>query len=368
MQHSDDRNEIQVSRRRAGGAALQLTALVILTGCGLLAFLGIPSVQSKSTGREPVPRGDLAADEKETIRIFEELSPSVVNIRTSAFVRQYWRRRTLEVQQGTGSGVVWDESGLIVTNFHVLARADRVYVMLYDGKEHAAKVEFAAPEMDVILLRLIDPPSGLRPIPLGESHDLKVGQRVLAIGNPFGLDQTLTTGVISALGRSITSATGQEIANVIQTDTAINPGNSGGPLLDSAGRMIGITTAIVSPSGAYAGIGFAIPIDSVRETINNGRRRAGLGIPEPIEISDRERQRLGIRSKGLIVLEIPPKSAAARAGLQELDKIVAIDRQPTPTLRSYYQIMREHKPDDTVTITIERDGKLLEVPVVLQEL
>ena len=188
-----------------------------------------------------------------------------------------------EIPQGTGSGFVWDQDGHIVTNFHVVQEGDRANVTLNDGSTYPATIVGTTPDKDIAVLKIDAPPQKLLPLPIGQSSNLKVGQKVLAIGNPFGLDQTLTTGVISGLGREIKSVSGRPIHDVIQTDASINPGNSGGPLLDSSGRLIGINTAIYSPSGANAGIGFAVPVDTVNQIVPQLMKfgkitRPGLGI------------------------------------------------------------------------------------------
>jgi S1-C subfamily serine protease len=202
-------------------------------------------------------------DEANTTEVFSNASPSVVYVTSTALRRQMFSLNVMEIPQGAGSGFVWDDSGLIVTNYHVVARSNRLTVTLSDQREFEAQVVGLAPERDLAVLRLLDPPEGLVELPLGDSSELSVGRKVLAIGNPFGLDTTLTVGVVSALGREIQSPSGRQIRGVIQTDAAINPGNSGGPLLNSLGQLIGVNTAIYSPSGASAGIGFAIPVNTV---------------------------------------------------------------------------------------------------------
>ena len=206
-------------------------------------------------------------DETNTTEVFSGASPSVVYVTSTALRRQMFSLNVLEIPQGAGSGFIWDDSGLIVTNYHVVARANKLTVTLSDQREFEAQVVGLAPERDLAVLRLTDPPEGLVELPLGDSSELSVGRKVLAIGNPFGLDTTLTVGVVSALGREIQSPSGRKIRGVIQTDAAINPGNSGGPLLNSLGQLIGVNTAIYSPSGASAGIGFAIPVNTVREVV-----------------------------------------------------------------------------------------------------
>ena len=205
----------------------------------------------------------VSTTEEATIKLFEEAAPSVVNITTTAVQQDYWSRNVYEIPAGTGTGFVWDNQGHIVTNYHVIKDAYKAKVIMSDQTTYDAEVVGYESSKDLAVLR-IKPKTDLKPLPIGTSHDLKVGQSVFAIGNPFGLDQTLTTGIVSALGREIESVGGVPIRDVIQTDAAINPGNSGGPLLDISGRLIGVNTAIYSPSGAYAGIGFSIPVDVVK--------------------------------------------------------------------------------------------------------
>ncbi|HSW45831.1 MAG TPA: trypsin-like peptidase domain-containing protein, partial [Phycisphaerae bacterium] len=266
--------------------------------------------------RAIAPRGALMDEEETTIRIFKESSPSVVYITTMAVRSDLFGLNMMEVPRGTGSGFVWDDKGHVVTNFHVILNADSVKVTTFDHKTWDADVVGAAPDKDLAVLRLRGGPDRPRPIPLGTAHDLQVGQRVFAIGNPFGLDQTLTTGIVSALGRSILSVSQRRIDEVIQTDAAINPGNSGGPLLDSAGRLIGVNTAIASPSGTSAGVGFAVPVDIV-----------GRVVPELIAYGRQVRPRLGVslapdhvlrqmRIGGVLIREVEEGSGAAEAGLR----------------------------------------------------
>jgi S1-C subfamily serine protease len=216
--------------------------------------------------RPVAARGDLASIEKTTIEIFRTTSPSVVHITTLVNASQPLSMDVQQVPEGTGSGFVWDKSGHVVTNFHVIRGADAAVIVLADGSSWQGRLVGAYPAKDLAVLAIDTPSAKLRPIAVGTSANLEVGQMAFAIGNPFGLDQTLTTGVVSALGREIESTPGRNIRNVIQTDAAVNPGNSGGPLLDSAGRLIGITSSILSPSGAFAGVGFAIPVDEVNRS------------------------------------------------------------------------------------------------------
>ena len=262
------------------------------------------------------PRGDIGADERATIELFKAVSPSVVHITTHRVERDFFSLDLQKIPRGTGTGFVWDTQGHIVTNFHVIRDADLAYVAFADQSSLPAKLVGVAPEKDLAVLRMEAPPESLRPVTIGSSHDLEVGLKSFAIGNPFGLDHTLTTGVVGALGREIESATGLPIKDVIQTDAAINPGNSGGPLLDSSGRLIGVNTAIFSPSGAYAGIGFAIPVNTVSwvvpQLIQYGKTiRPGLQLTLA---SERIAERLGL--PGVLILEVAPRSTAAAAELQ----------------------------------------------------
>jgi S1-C subfamily serine protease len=234
----------------------------------LLPRLGDIYVGWRAEPRAVTARGDLAADERATIEIFDRVSPSVVYITTLEKAVDLWRRKVMEIPRGTGSGFVWDDQGHVVTNWHVVENASAAQIRLGDRRVYRAELVGASPEDDLAVLR-IDVPFGRPPaVPIGASDNLQVGQKVLAIGNPFGLDHTLTTGIISALDRTIDTEDSHSIQGLIQTDAAINPGNSGGPLLDSAGRVVGINTAIYSPSGAYAGIGFAVPIDIVNRVVS----------------------------------------------------------------------------------------------------
>jgi len=311
-------------------------------------------------------RGALTAEEQSITSLFEEISPSVVYVTSLAVRRDFFRLNVFEIPQGTGTGFVWDRQGHIVTNYHVVQRGQRYEVTLADQSAWPATPVGGAPEKDLAVLRIEAPPDRLRPIILGSSHDLRVGQTVLAIGNPFGFDQTLTTGIISALGREIESLAQVPIRDVIQTDAAINPGNSGGPLLDSAGRLIGVNTAIVSPSGGYAGLGFAIPVDTVNWVVPDliayrRIRRPTIGVElAPSNIN----RRLG----GVLVLSVAEGSGADKVGLRPTrrdrrgrvvigDVIVAIDGQPVRSSDELRLRLEQRQPGETVTVTIDRDGK-----------
>jgi S1-C subfamily serine protease len=351
-----------------------LLVVVVVTLLVLLAqslWTLVPTLfgRPEAKPRPITPRGDLAADEKSTIALFREASPTVVYITTQVVRRDAFSLNLLEIPRGTGSGIVWDQQGHIVTNFHVIQGADRAQVTLSDNSSWDATLVGSAPEQELVVLQISCPSSRLEPIPIGTSHDLEVGQKVFAIGNPFGLDRTLTTGVISGLGRQIRSQTGQPIEGVIQTDAAINPGNSGGPLLDSAGRLIGVNTAIYSPSGAYAGVGFAIPVDMVNqivpELIAHGKLvRPGLGAGiAPPQIA----QQLGIT--GALVISVREGSAAEKVGIRPTtldangrirlgDVIVAVDGDPVTAAQDLFKLLQKHQVGDEVTVTVQRpDGK-----------
>ncbi len=327
--------------------------------------------------RSVTPPTELGADEKTTIGVFERASRSVVFITNTSIRSDPWSLNEFEVPQGSGSGFVWNKEGHIVTNFHVVYGADTINVILSDRANHRARVVGLDPDHDLAVLQIQAPEDQLVPLPIGSSHDLRVGQKVLAIGNPFGLDHTLTTGVVSALGRTIKSLTQRTIEGVIQTDAAINPGNSGGPLLDGAGRLIGINTQIVSPSGAYAGIGFAVPVNTVNrivpELIKYGKLiRPGLGVTL---VPDQVAQRWGVT--GVIIGRVSPSSAAERAGLRgtketftgrvELgDIVVAIDGKPIQVLDDFMGTLELYKVGDRVTLDVMRGNRRQQIPVTLQ--
>ena len=276
------------------------------------AWIGIGAV---GTPRPITPRGDLAEFEKTTTELFNSVSPSVVYLTTRSRVASPFSTRALEVEAGSGSGFMWDDAGHIVTNFHVLQQASSAQVVLFDQSSYEASLVGASADHDLAVLRISAPAAKLRPVLIGASDDLLVGQAVFAIGNPFGLNQTLTTGVVSAKSRTIQGPSGRPIEDVIQTDAAVNPGNSGGPLLDSAGRLIGVNTAIYSPSGTSAGVGFAIPVDTVNrvvpQIIAQGRYAPPqLGIRVNSELSAAVTSRLGI--KGVLILEIAPGGGMKR--------------------------------------------------------
>ena len=334
---------------------------------------------SDAEPRAVVARGDLADDEQNNIDVFENTSPSVVYIATLQNVRDIWTRNVTRVPRGTGSGIIWDELGHVVTNFHVIADAQEAVVRLADGRTYSAALIGASPQHDLAVLRINVSFDAPPPVPLGSSHDLRVGQKVFAIGNPFGLDYTLTTGVISALDRSIDNEVGGTIEHLIQTDAAINPGNSGGPLIDSAGRLIGINTAIFSPSGAYAGIGFAVPADTVNRVvprlIADGRYvRPTLGITADDRVSRQVLEPLGVR--GILLLQLTPGGPAERAGLRaaELDAQGAIvpgdviqefAGREVPSVQALIDALEEMRPGDTAEIGVWRNGRFRRLQISL---
>jgi len=352
--------------------------IVIISVIGWLLFQTLrPALHdSKAISRPVEARGDLAGDEKNTIDIFRNAAPSVVYITSLAVRRNLFSLNVYEIPQGTGSGFIWDKQGRIVTNYHVISDASRLEVTLADHTTWKAVLVGAAPDKDIAVLQISAPADKLRPLALGESKNLLVGQKVFAIGNPFGLDQTLTTGVVSALGREITAATGRTIHDVIQTDAAINPGNSGGPLLDSAGRLIGMNTAIYSPSGASSGIGFAVPVGEVNrvvpQIISKGKLiRPGLGV---IFANRNLTAELGL--EGVLVLKVLPGSSAEKAGLHGTtqvrdglvvgDIILAVNGKKVMDYDALRDELERHEVGETVTLTLLRDVSTIDVQVPLE--
>lgn len=335
------------------------------------------SYESKEALLEANPA--LNPSEVATIQLFERASPSVCFISTTALSQDFWTRDVTEIPRGSGSGFVWDKAGHIVTNFHVIQGANRATVTLSDRTTYDATVVGTYPEKDMAVLRIDAPANKLTPIPVGESDNLRVGQSVYAIGNPFGLDQTLTTGVVSAVGREIESVAGVPIRDVIQSDAAINPGNSGGPLLNSAGQLIGVNTAIYSPSGASAGIGFSIPVDAVKwvvpEIIRYGKvQRPTIGVTiAPQQVVDR----LGI-DQGALVVGVEEGSAAARAGIRPTyrsrtgeiilgDVITKVNNEPIKNGSEITLALEKLKAGQTINVQVMRDGKPTNLQVKLDQ-
>ncbi len=357
-----------------------IALLVIVVVWNLIPWVERLFISMTAEPRSVTARGELAETERNSIDVFDQSSPSVVFITTSQRVMDFWTRNIFNVERGTGSGVLWDEHGHLVTNNHVIDQASEANVRLIDGRSYKAVLIGSSPAHDLAVLR-INVPFNLPPaIPIGTSNDLKVGQKVLAIGNPFGLDHTLTTGVVSALDRSIEAEKGGTIDHLIQTDAAINPGNSGGPLLDSAGRLIGINTAIFSPSGAYAGIGFAVPVDTVNrvvpQLIAKGQYiRPTLGISVDQDINQQVMQQLDL--EGVLVLRIEPNSAAERAGLKATsvdqngdivpgDVILSINGEEIEDVNALLSSLDQYNIGEQVSLEIWRLGQKLDVEVTLQ--
>lgn len=363
---------------------IRLLLAVILAGAGFFAGVAwknadtasspgveadtIQSGQSKLVNiTDDIDEG-LTDEEMHNIRLFERAAPSVCFITTTSITRDFWTRNIMEIPKGTGSGFVWDKEGHIVTNYHVIEDADKAQVTLADQTIWDATLVGYAPEKDLAVLRIEAPKESLIPIPVGQSGNLRVGQSVYAIGNPFGLDQTLTTGIVSALGREIQSRAGTPIRDAIQTDAAINPGNSGGPLLNSSGMLIGVNTAIYSPSGASAGIGFSIPVDVVRwvvpELIKYKQiRRPSMGV----ELLDQNiARRWGV--EGAVIVEVTQGGPAERAGMKPTyrdrygrillgDVIVGINKDEIKSEGDFILALEKYNPGDQVEVHIIREEK-----------
>lgn len=355
---------------------LTLILSSILGAAVVVGVFFLSPFSGKVSPRSVAPRGALDSEEVSTINLFEGAQTSVVYITSISVERDFLSMNLFEIPQGAGSGFIWDERGYIVTNFHVIQNAQAAHVTLSDQSMLQARLVGVEPDKDIAVLQVDTTGKKLRPIPIGTSKDLRVGQRVYAIGNPFGFDHTLTTGVISGLGREIKSVTERPIHGVIQTDAAINPGNSGGPLLDSAGRLIGMNTAIVSPSGAYAGIGFAVPVDTINrivpQLIKTGRvKKPGLGIRV---LESEMARRNGLH--GAIVANVVPGSPAEKAGLQPIhrapngaveigDIITAIDGYAVEDGDDLLRVLDEKSPGDTVKLSVERGDQQISLSIPL---
>lgn len=358
---------------------LTLAVIAVMLVWHLLSWLDQSFQKGEAQPRPVTARGDLAADEKSTIELFERSRDSVVYISTSERVMDFWSRNIFTIPRGTGSGFIWDNQGHVVTNYHVIAGASEARVRLSDGKEYRASLVGASPLHDLAVLRISTGFKG-HSLPVGSSANLKVGQKVFAIGNPFGLDWTLTTGIVSALDRSLKEETGNVIEHLIQTDAAINPGNSGGPLLDSAGRLIGINTAIYSPSGASAGVGFAVPVDTVNRVVpqligKGSYARPSLGIQTDQDLNEAITAQLGI--KGVVVLKVASGSSAAKAGLKGSilnrdgtltpgDIILAVQGKQVDSTAKLLARLDDFSIGETVSLTILRNGQQLQRSIRLQ--
>jgi len=353
----------------------------------LLNSRGAGAVTQQPTSVPAEVVQDLSPEELGSIAVFKTCSKSAVHITTHAAVQRPFSTDIMEIPAGTGSGFVWDDQGHIVTNYHVVQRMSRggiIRATLSDGTVVPAQIVGVEPERDLAVLRALETPqrgrlSGWVPVMLGSSGKLQVGQRVFAIGNPFGLDQTLTTGIVSGLGREVTGVAGNKIRDVIQTDAAINPGNSGGPLLDSRGRLIGVNTMIFSTSGMFAGVGFAIPVDTVRRVVNQlikyGRvRKAGIGA---FCLPDATARNLG--RDGVVVQSVMKGSGADQAGLHGLrtdasgrvvvmDEIIAVGGERVHTVEDLMTALEAFDAGDVCTLSVRRaTGSVDEVQVRLQE-
>ena len=372
--------------RNPASPARRILPLLLLIFGVVIGFAGyrfwIDRGAASGQPRAITPRGDLAADEKTTIDLFNANRSSVVFITTLREGLDLGRRSVFDVPVGTGSGFIWDDAGHIVTNFHVVQNGSgRAKVRMWDHEPYDAEVVGLAPNYDLALLKINAPASKLRPIPIGESASLQVGQKTFAIGNPFGLDQTLTTGVLSARGRTIQAVTGRPIEDVIQTDAAVNPGNSGGPLLDSAGRLIGVNTAIYSPSGGSAGIGFAVPVDTVNriipQLIAQGKViRPFMGVRVSDPIGQQITQRMGV--PGVLIMVVEQNSPAERAGLQGTrttpdgariipgDVIQKVNGKPVNNSDQLYAALEKLKAGDEAALTLYRNQQTRDVKVALE--
>jgi S1-C subfamily serine protease len=335
------------------------------------------SLTPPADARGVTPRGELTPEERVTIDVFEKSKRSVVYISTTERVRDLWTRNIHSIPRGTGSGFVWDEQGNIITNYHVITGASEARIRLNDGRDYPATLVGASAFHDLAVLRISVPSNKPPPLPVGSSHDLRVGQRVYAIGNPFGLDWTLTTGIVSALDRALDGDDGNTIEHLIQTDAAINPGNSGGPLLDSAGRLVGMNTAIYSPNGASVGIGFAVPIDTINrvvpELIAHGKYvRASLDIETDEDVNQLLSSQLGV--VGVFVLGA--RGMAAAAGLRPArisrngtvtpgDVIVAVQGKPVSSVAGLEARLDDFAPGDRVRLDLLRDGKRASIDITL---
>ncbi len=358
--------------------------LLLLAAFGLYAALTWWDRQSPPATAKPRPVAEsrgIQSGEQATIDLFREALPSVVHINTSTVRQNQFTMNVETIPSGSGSGFIWDDQGHIVTNYHVIEKADKATVVFSDNSSYSARVINVAPKWDLAVLKISTPFKKLRPIPIGKSSDLQIGQNVYAIGNPFGLSESLSKGIVSGLGRQVEVKRGSLLTGLIQTDAAINPGNSGGPLLDSSGRVIGVNTAILSPSGASAGIGFAIPVDDVNQIVprlinKQPTKRPALGVQlVPDQLAQR---RWNI--KGVMILNVLPGSPAEKAGLQSTlqqgegkvrpgDIITAVDGEKVTAANELLAELWKHQPGEKVTLTIRRHGQneLFNVEVVLGE-
>jgi len=359
--------------------------LVLVAALGFLSAMVIQDIGQLMDGllgsaikpRPVFARGPLDEEEQATIRTLRVRKSSVVYITTLQEQTNPWTGDPMQVRSGTGSGFIWDDKGHVVTNNHVIAGAGGALVNLADGRSFQARLVGADPTHDLAVLHIDTTTERPAVLPLGTSNDLKVGQKVFAIGNPFGLDWTLTTGIVSALNRKLPTEQGTAITGLIQTDAAINPGNSGGPLLDSAGRLIGVNTAIFSPSGASAGIGFAVPVDTVNrvvpQLISKGRYAPPtIGVVVDEEINRALSQTFGV--EGVFVLDVERDSPADDAGIRPArlsrsegfiagDVIISINGVGVRRPAEYVELLDQIVPGQTITLGLRRGSSEIYVTV-----
>ena len=394
----DDRDDDRPARRSrpapARGSlyyALFLALGVVLGGLALWAITGLSKLREPKPGldptaqqREVTPAAPLDAEEQEAVSLFERVKDSVVNVDVVMVNQGRLDEQPTEQQTSGGSGFVWDEHGRIVTNFHVVEDAYKrpnvmqLRVVMADRTSYMAALIGIAPDNDLAVVQILAPKEKLKPIAVGTSADLKVGQKAYAIGNPFGLSLTMTKGMISSLNRIIESPSGRKIPKVIQTDAAINPGNSGGPLLDKSGRLIGVNTSIATPNGGNVGIGFAVPVDTVNrvatELIQTGKSlRPDLGV----KLYDERRLRQARYEKGVMLDRVAPNGPAAKAGLRGVeynargvptkpgDLIVALNGQAVNDVEDYERVLRELKPGAAVPVKLIRGTTEMEATVTV---
>jgi S1-C subfamily serine protease len=336
-----------------------------------------PRPAAQAPAEQDVANGRLIEDERNTIEVVRKTKASVVFITNLQYLRDFFFTSDELVPQGSGSGFVWDDQGHIVTNFHVIDEGVKYMVSLPDQRQVEATLVGRDPTKDIAVLKLGERVPGLVPVAIGTSRDLQVGQKVIAIGNPFGFDHTVTKGIVSALGRTMPGAGGVSIRDMIQTDASINPGNSGGPLLDSAGELIGMNTVIVSPSGASSGVGFAVPVDMVKKVVPQIIQFGKVTRPD-IGGTQFVRDEVARRAKveGAVVLEVTRGSRAYDAGLRGLtrdrygrllirDVITAIDQMKIKSYDDLFAALDGYKIGDSVTLTVEREGETRQVKVQL---
>jgi S1-C subfamily serine protease len=370
-------------------SARQILVIALISGVFAAAFVAVADrlsnrfQPSSAAFSEKSPPGitdpSMASDELNNIEIYRTLSPGVVNVHSTSYARDFFGY--VEAQEGSGSGSIIDQQGDILTNYHVIEGAQKLAVSLGGQKDYPAKVVGGDPDTDLAVIRLVETPrEPLTIVPLGDSDKLAVGQKVLAIGNPFGLDRTLTTGVISGLQRPIRARNNRPIEGAIQTDASINPGNSGGPLLDSHGRMIGINSQILSPSGASAGVGFAIPVSIAKRVVPQLLRNGTVSRPK-LGISTRDVESLKNQVNlpvpdGVLIWQLAPGGGAANAGLRGLtqtedgdvelgDIIVGIGGEKVGNSDDLYRVLDKHQVGETVQVEIVRNGRRATVPVRL---